>query len=844
LNRAPQPLEKKVDRGSLGPVLRRLRLEAQMSQEELAELAHLSVESISALERGRRRAPYRETLRLIADALRLSKVQREELESAAKRKTAPVAVVQYDSADAALPVVSRAGESGSGTANANNLPSRLSSFVGRESEVAEITALVASHRLVTVTGSGGVGKTRTSLEVAAKVLEHWSDGVWFVELGPLSSGDHIAWAVAYALGLTPAAGSDAAQSLLHALRAQRALLVFDNCEHLNEAAARVIAALLDDCPDASVLASSRQALGIAGEAIYRMPSLPVPDDSEIVRLSEKDGIRYAAIALFVERARQADHRFTLSDENAPVVAEICRRLDGIPLAIELAAARANILSPWQLRERLDQRFRVLTGGNRNALPHQQTLRALIDWSYDLLDERERALFRRLGTFVNSFSLEGAAAVCGADDFDLLDVLASLVNKSLVLAEPAGDARRYRMLESSRFYAREKLAAAGERDVCADRHLRYLQARFAAARGLSDKTGRRAVLDDAIAVELEEVRAALNVALVGSLTTLGGEMLADIGSRWTSIGLGDEGLARVELFLAVLADADARLRARLFIAVAWLAQLVRGVTAGIEAATQAVAYARASGDLPTLAEALLAYSLSAAGLRRFDDAESALAQAEAIEDVSTATRLRLLGDRAYLSRLRNDLATAADAYEQLRAEHRVLGNTAWERAVAINLAEVEHARGRTPSAIAIVRELLPGFRGHSDRTSFANVLANLSGYLVANGDPDEARAAAREAIAELAPRDPEIALIVTALEHLALTLLLSGDFRRAAVLAGYVDATYRRHGVERESTEQITHDRLSTLLRERFSPAALTSLKAEGAALAPETAVFLALEADP
>jgi predicted ATPase/transcriptional regulator with XRE-family HTH domain len=555
LNRAPQPLEKKVDRGSLGPVLRRLRLEAQMSQEELAELAHLSVESISALERGRRRAPYRETLRLIANALRLSIVQRDELEFAAKRKTAPVGVVQYDSADAAVPVVSRAGESGSGAANANNLPSRLSSFVGRESEVAEITALVASHRLVTVTGSGGVGKTRTSLEVGAKVLEHWSDGVWLVELGPLSSGDHIAWAVAYALGLTPAGGSDAAQSLLHALRAKHALLVFDNCEHLNDAAARVIASLLDECPDVSVLASSRQALGIAGEAIYRMPSLPVPADSEIVRLSEKDGIRYAAIALFVERARQADHRFTLSDENAPVVAEICRRLDGIPLAIELAAARANILSPWQLRERLDQRFRVLTGGNRNALPHQQTLRALIDWSCDLLDERERALFRRLGTFVNNFSLEGAAAVCGADDFDLLDVLASLVNKSLVLAEPAGDARRYRMLESSRFYAREKLAAAGEQDVCADRHLRYLHARFAAARGLSDKTGRRAVLDDAIAVELEEVRAALNVALVGSLTTLGGEMLADIGSRWTSIGLGDEGLARVELFLAVLADAE-------------------------------------------------------------------------------------------------------------------------------------------------------------------------------------------------------------------------------------------------------------------------------------------------
>jgi predicted ATPase/transcriptional regulator with XRE-family HTH domain len=834
-------METNAARGSLGPVLRRFRLEAGMSQEELAEHAHLSVESISALERGRRRAPYRETLRLIGDALRLSDTQRRELESVAKRRpihTAPV--VRYDSADSPAP--DARGRSGSG-AIANNLPSRLSSFVGRETEMADITSLIAEHRLVTVTGSGGVGKTRTSLEVAANLVDGWRDGAWLIELAPLSSGDHIAWAAAYALGLTFPAGSDATQNLLQALRVKNALLVFDNCEHLNEAAARVIAAILDECPDVTVLASSRQALGIAGEATYRMPSLRVPSESDAGRLTEKDCRRYASIALFAERARQADHRFSLTDENAPVIGEICRRLDGIPLAIELAAARANILSPQQLRDRLDQRFRLLTGGNRNALPHLQTLRALIDWSYDLLDERERALFRRLGTFVNGFTFEGAAAVCAdakLDELEVLDVLASLVNKSLVLAEPAGDARRYRLLESTRYYAREKLAEAREWEACAGRHLRYLQQRFAAARLLSDKTGLRAVLDDALAVELEDVRAALNIALVGPDTALGGELLADIGSRWTTIGLGDEGLARVELFLAVLSEADASLRARLSIAVAWLAQLVRGVAHGIEAATQAVAYARVAGDPQTLAEALLAYSLSAAGLRRFDEAEAALVQADAIADVSTATRLRLLGDRAYLSRLRNDLATAAAAYELLRTEHRALGNVPWERAVAINLAEVEHACGRTEHAIAIVRELLPGFRGHSDRLSFANVLANYSGYLAATGDLDGARAAAREAIAELAPRDPDIGFIATAIEHLALTLVLSGDGRRACVLAGYTDAAYERLGYERESTEQITHARLCALLREALSADLVRDLRAQGAALAPEAAVALAL----
>ncbi len=836
-------METHVERGSLGPVLRRFRLAAGMSQEELAEHAHLSVESISALERGRRRAPYRETLRLIGDALRLSPPQRQELEAAAKRKPpASANVVRYDSADQPPPAAPQ--PSAPGATIAHNLPSRLSSFVGREAEIADITSLIATRRLVTVTGSGGVGKTRTALEVAANVLRDWPDGVWLIELAPLSSGDHIAWAVAYALGLTFPAGSDATQNMLRALETKRAMLVFDNCEHLNEAAARVIASILDECPHVTVLTSSRQALGIAGEALYRMPSLRVPSDSSIGALTEKEGRRYAAVVLFAERARQSDHRFALTDDNAPVVAEICRRLDGIPLAIELAAARANTLSPRQLRDRLDQRFRVLTGGNRNALPHLQTLRALIDWSYDLLDERERALFRRLGTFVNGFTLEGAAAVCAdakLDELDVLDVLASLVNKSLVLAEPAGDARRYRLLESTRFYAREKLAAAGESEASAARHLHYLAERFAAARTQSDKTGRRAVLDDAIAIELEDVRAALNVALVGPDTVVGGEMLADIGSRWTTLGLGDEGLARCELFLAVLPDADALLRARLSIAVAWLAQLVRGVLHGIESATQAVAFARTAGDPQTLAEALLAYSLSAAGLRRFDDADAALKEAEAVPDVSTATRLRLLGDRAYLSRLRNDLAPAVSAYEQLRAEHRALGNEPWERAVAMNLAEVEHARGRTQSAIAIVRELLPGFRGHSDRTSYANVLSNLSGYLAAAGDLDAARETAREAIAELAERDPDIGLIATAIEHLALTLVLVGDVHRACVLAGYADAAYRRLGFERESTEQITHDRLTALLNERLGPDPTTRTLAEGAALARPAAIILALE---
>ena len=282
-------------------------------------------------------------------------------------------------------------------------------------------------------GSGGLGKTRTALQVAANLLDGSGDGVWFIELAPLAGGEYIASTIAQVLGLDALPVSDPVAHLVRALKSMRALLVFDNCEHVVEDAGRIAAALMRGCPQLKLLASSRQALGIAGEMTYRMPSLGTPAIAPAAALTAAEAAGFAAMALFSERARAVDQRFVLSDDNAEVVADICRRLDGIPLAIELAAARVKILSPRQLRQRLDERFRVLTGGSRDLLPRQQTLRALIDWSYDLLDERERALFCRLGIFVNGFSLEGSVAVAGdVDEFEVFDLVASLVDKSLVL----------------------------------------------------------------------------------------------------------------------------------------------------------------------------------------------------------------------------------------------------------------------------------------------------------------------------------------------------------------------------------------------------------------------------
>lgn len=728
----------------------------------------------------------------------------------------------------------------------NNLPLQLKSFVGRDAEIAEIVALIEQHRLVTLVGSAGVGKTRTVLQVAANLLDGSADGVWLIELAPLASGDYVPSTVAQALGLTLGPDGDPVENLVRALKGKRALLVFDNCEHLIQPAARVISAILHGCPKVKVLASSRQGLGIDGEETYRMPSLDIPPEELVGRLSAADASRSAAIALFVDRAAAVDKRFTLVDENAPVVADICRRLDGIPLAIELAASRIRILSPRQLRERLDERFRVLTGGSRDVLPRQQTLRALIDWSHDLLDERERVLFRRLGIFVNGFSLEGAAAVGaseGFDEIDVFDVLSSLVDKSLVLAEPASDSVRYRFLESTRIYALEKLSDAGERELLTDRHLFYQRNRFAELRAQWEGTARRTEINDALATELDNVRAALDGALTKPDIFAGGSLLAEIGMAWEPLGLRNEGIARSEAFLAAIPEQESLLLARLSTSLADMLKHASRSERALEVSTQAVAYARASSDGPTLADALQRYAFIRVGFdaRSNAEAEEALVEAASIPDASTYVRLQFLTTKAQLCAANGDTDTAVRIWEQLRQRHRSLGNTRNEIVSVLNRAEVEHERGQTEKAIALVREILPQARRGREMSLAGTLLANLAGYLVAADDVPGAIEAAYEVIGPHVRREPDDSLVAQVVEHLALTYALRGDLARASILEGYVAFAFRQIGFNRESTETTTYNRLTVLLREGLAPDELARLTGEGAALVTERAIALAIE---
>src|SRR6516164_7703706 len=368
-----------------------------------------------------------------------------------------------------------------------NLPAPTADLIGRDDEIGEVIGLVTDHRFVTVTGAGGIGKTRLAVEVARHLLPRFADGVWIAELAPLSDPRVVPVTVAAATGLELISGVATAARVAAALASKHILLVLDNCEHVIDAAAQMVEALLRANPAARVIATSREPLRAESERLCRLPALAIPgEDTPLEGM-----LRHGAVALFTARVRAADPHFALGEQTAAVVGAICRSLDGIPLALELAAARAATLGLQQLASRLDDRFSLLTEGRRTALRRHQTLRATFDWSYDLLPEAERAMLRRLSICAGSFTLTAASAVVASDDIlppDVVDGLANLVAKSLVTADVRGATVYYRMLKTARAYAREKLAEAGELEQAARKHAEYYRDLCGQAEPQSNRPG--------------------------------------------------------------------------------------------------------------------------------------------------------------------------------------------------------------------------------------------------------------------------------------------------------------------------------------------------------------------
>jgi predicted ATPase/class 3 adenylate cyclase len=505
------------------------------------------------------------------------------------------------------------------TAPTHNLPTQLTSFIGRERELSETQEKLGSCRLLTLVGPGGTGKTRLSIQIGIDQLDRFKDGVWQVELAPIMDPAFIVSTIADVFQLREAQGVPLITLLSDYLRAREILLLLDNCEHLVEAAARVADQLLRACPKLKIIASTREALNVEGETVYRVPSLSVPESPS------SDLMRYEATRLFIERAAKAEPRFRPTAENAAAIIQICRQLDGIPLAIELAASRVKLLAPEQIAARLDDRFKLLSGGSRTALPRQQTLRALIDWSYQSLSELEQRVLRRLAVFAGGWTIDGAEAVVAEDD--VLDGLLGLVNKSLVNVVERSGAARYGFLETIRQYAMEKLLETDEAGETRDRHLDYvlglpgpLEPGLFGAQSLGWL--------DQMEEEHGNLRAALEWAASHNATKAV-QLALRVGDFWLSRDYNAEAEAWCQTILARSDGLDdlASARARLCAVLAQAATFMGDHHIAGPVAAKGVALAQRAGDKTALVHMYALMGLSGMYRGEFAEARTALRAGE-------------------------------------------------------------------------------------------------------------------------------------------------------------------------------------------------------------------------
>ena len=616
-----------------------------------------------------------------------------------------------------------------------HLPVQLTSFVGRDAELTQLRELLAQNRLVTVSGAGGAGKTRLAIQLAAQLTGEFGDGVWYVDLAPITDPDVVPVAVARALGLPDQPGRSTIDTLLQFVRDRQMLVVLDNCEHLLDASADLVVALLSAAPGLTLLATSREAIGVAGEVSWRVPSLSLADE---------------AIELFTDRARHARPDFTLTDDNAATVGEICARLDGVPLAIELAAARVRALSLAEILDSLHDRFRLLTGGARTAVRRQQTLRASVDWSHALLTEPERVLFRRLAVFLGGFDLDAAQAVAGGGDvqrFQVLDQLTLLVDKSLVVADDSGGRTRYRLLETVRQYALEKLGESGEADAVRARHRDHYTSMAALLDAPAGSDYEQRV--EQAEIEIDNLRAAFGWSRENSDIELALALASSLQPLWQARGRFQEGLAWFDAALADLAaqhpEEVAVVRARALADRAVLATFA-GAAEGLDQAQQALVIARQLDE-----PALLARALTACGyIAGFFDAEAArgylaeaLGLARALGDPWRLSQI--LGWQALAALMAGDLIAVRSAGQEGRDLAEAIGDRFHSFQCRWCLGVAQCWQGDLAGAAAQFAELVAEAHAAHDGFHEAISLATQGFAFAYQGDTGAARASADAAI---------------------------------------------------------------------------------------------------
>jgi predicted ATPase/DNA-binding SARP family transcriptional activator len=769
-----------------------------------------------------------------------------------------------------------------------SLPCPLTAFIGREQELQEVARLVTSARLITLVGGGGVGKTRLALEVAAQVSDAFPGGAAWVELASLADGALVLPSVAAALGVHQDAGGGDADTLAGRLFAplseERPLLVLDNCEHVLDAAAALVQMLLQRCPELRVLATSRQRLGLPGEIVWRVPSLSTPDPEQLPSASEDaiaEVLRFPAVRLFVERAASAHPGFRLrSGAEAAAVGLICRRLDGIPLALELAAPRARALTLQQIAERLDDRFRLLTSGSRAALPRHQTLRALIDWSYDSLPEAEATLLRRLSVFAGGWTLEAAEAICfdlgwgdepeaiqnpksKIQNTDVLDLLDALVDRSLVLVDEVAEGFRYRMLETVREYAGEKLAGSGERAAVRDRHRDW----WLELAGRSDSVAQnpeQTAQQTRLAAELDNLRAALTWCQeaaeanpASDAAEVGLRLAAALSWVWARSRYVMEGLEWLEGALARSSEVPAAVRAHGFVraaTLAWTSRKSESTMSFYQSARheyeEALALAHAEGDSRGIAAAALGLAQVTVPLGDLDAAWSYAVEArqrmaelgdraglvgslEALREVASARR----DPQAARSLLERTWSYFAEAQQQMREQGdpvKLAGFLEAQARLALQRGDHRAARPLLEERLAICQEL-----GESDLLIHA---LGAMGHLERDeGDYARARALYRESLL-LRQKVGHQGALAQSLEDLAVLASRERQVERAIRLLGAAEAYCETLGAQPPVASREEYERTVTEGRAALGEAPFAAAWAEGRAMSLELAVEDALGA--
>lgn len=808
--------------GSFGGLLRQFRMAAGFSQEHLAERAHISVEAVSALERGARRAPHRETITLLAKGLALSDRQHAELEEVANRARGRA----------------RPDQSTGTERPAQNLPARLTSFVGREAEIATLSELLEKYRLVTITGSGGVGKTRLVLEAASRLRERGRAEIWFVDLAPLRDGTFIAGKIASTLGV--ALDTDSGPELAKALRSRKMTLILDNCEHLIDEAATIAAAVLQTCPLITILATSRERLGITGEARYRLPSLSIPSGAPA---SVDEACSFGALALFVERAQAAEPGFVLTKKRIQLVAEICRRLDGIPLAIELAAARLPALGLGTLHERLHEGF-VLAGGARDLPLRQQTMLATIDWSYQLLDKHERTLLPRLGVFAGSLRLDAAERVCADDvlpESEVARALLSLVERSLVNILPEGDDIRYTLLEAVRTFG----LGLAEQPSAAEFYRRHAEwMAWVADRAEASAHNTQTAWLAEHSVEFDNARSAVEWALESPSADdalIGAKILCGLHALWLWTRQTGECQRRAEAALARIDET------RYPIVAARLLHLIMQCSSGearISAGERALVLYDQIGDHTKLFRFNIDLMYEYWRMQRLKDAEFAAARA-----VSAAIEANLQDTSNYAMFLltRSLLRTSQQRFDEGRADVKEAEDIATRLGDQVFVvmwcwsyrAGLELNAGNPQVTVQIAQEMLAKeLDPPADALVAATALIFLAQGQLLLGNTISASHAAKD----LLRRGPGV-YTEQRIDAITVQAAVSAHGHSplvAATLLGFVDAGSDREDYRRTAVDQRIYDMLESSLRERLSSEALERARAAGAQYTLERAVDEAL----